>query len=157
MSYARARHLTPYDVLIIASIVQGEAETAHDFSLVASVIYNRLADGMSLGSDATTRYATGNYTQPLTNAQLLSPSPWNTRDHVGLPPTPINSPGMEAIEAAAHPKQTDYLYYVVKPCGNGALSYASSYQQFLVEAQAYQTARAQRGGNSPEFCGKHHG
>jgi uncharacterized YceG family protein len=157
MAYARSRHMTPYDVLMIASIIQAEAATNHDFPLVASVIYNRLAAGMSLGSDATTRYATGNYTTPLTASQINSPSPWNTRNHAGLPPTPINSPGLATIEAAAHPASTHYLYFIVKPCGNGALAYATNYQAFLVEAQSYQTARAKRGGNSPEFCSKHRG
>jgi uncharacterized YceG family protein len=151
-TFARSRHLTPYDVLIVASIIQAEAATVHDFRLVASVIYNRLADGMSLGSDATTRYATGNYTTPLTQSQIDSPSRWNTRNHLGLPPTPINSPGLATIEAAAHPASSHYLYFIVKPCGNGALAYATNYQQFLVEDQAYQAASAKRRGNSPEFC-----
>lgn len=154
---ARSRHLTAYDVLIVASIIQAEAATNHDFPLVASVIYNRLAAGMSLGSDATTRYATGNYTKPLTGSEVNSPSPWNTRTHPGLPPTPINSPGLATIEAAAHPASTNYLYFIVKPCGDGALEYASNYQAFLVEDQAYQAASAKRGGNSPEFCPKKHG
>ena len=131
MTAARARHMTPYQVLIIASIVQGEAATNHDFPLVASVIYNRLAQGMALGSDATTRYATDNYTRPLTTSQINSSSPWNTRVHTGLPPTPINSPGLAAINAAAHPASTNDLYFIVKPCGNGALEYASTYAQFL--------------------------
>lgn len=157
MTAARARHMTPYQVLIIASIVQGEAATNHDFPLVASVIYNRLAQGMALGSDATTRYATDNYTRPLTTSQINSSSPWNTRVHTGLPPTPINSPGLAAINAAAHPASTNDLYFIVKPCGNGALEYASTYAQFLIESQAYQAAAAKRGGNSPEFCSKHSG
>ncbi len=156
MGFARSRHMSRYDVLIIASIIQAEAATAHDMPLVASVIYNRLANGMSLGSDATTRYATGNYTKQLTESQINSPSPWNTRDHLGLPPTPINSPGLAAIEAAAHPKASSYLYFIVKPCGNGALEYATTYPAFQVEVQAYDAASAKRGGNSPEFC-SHHG
>jgi UPF0755 protein len=153
MAYARAHGLTPYDVLIIASMVEGEAATERDRLLVASVIYNRLRLGMPLQIDATTRYATGNYTRPLTQAQLDSPSPYNTRIHRGLPPTPIDSPSLASIQAAAHPPHTDYLYFVVKPCGDGAMSFASSYAQFLVDQAAYYRARAARGGNSPEFCG----
>jgi UPF0755 protein len=83
---------------------------------VASVIYNRLRDHMPLQLDATTRYATGNYTQPLTDAQLNSSSPYNTRNHTGLPPTPINSPGLSALQAASHPAQTNYLYFFAKHC-----------------------------------------
>ncbi len=103
LSYARSKHLTPYDVLIIASMVQAEAATARDRPLIASVIYNRLRLGMPLQIDATTRYATGNYTKPLTDAQLNSRSPYNTRIHKGLTPTPIDNPGLASIEAAAHP------------------------------------------------------
>jgi len=152
LSYARSKHLTPFDVLTIASMVQGEAQTLHDMPLVSSVIYNRLRDGMLLGIDATTRYATGNFTTPLTNAQLRSSSPYNTRVHPGLPLGPINSPGMAAIEAAAHPARTNYLYFVAKPCGNGASVFASNYAQFQREAQAYQAARTARGGKSPTHC-----
>jgi uncharacterized YceG family protein len=130
MSYARSRHLTPYDVLTIASLVEGEAATPRDRPLVASVIYNRLADGMMLQLDSTTRFATGNYTRPLTLSQLHSRSPWNTRTHVGLPPTPINNPGLAAIEAAAHPARTNYLFFFTPPCHKAAV-YASTYSQFL--------------------------
>ncbi len=152
LGYARSQHLTPYDVLIIASMVQAEAATAHDRPLIASVIYNRLRLGMPLQIDATTRYATGNYTQPLTNAELNSSSPYNTRIHKGLTPTPIDNPGLASMQAAAHPAQTNYLYFVVKPCGNGEQVFTSNYNQFLADAQKYQQARSARGGKSPERC-----
>jgi uncharacterized YceG family protein len=152
LSYARRHRLSPYDVLIVASMIQGEAQTKRDLSLVASVIYNRLAEGMPLGLDATTRYATGNFHRPLTDSQLHSRSPYNTRVHVGLPPGPIDNPGLAAIEAAAHPARTNYLYFVVKACGNGAELFTSSYSQFLRDAQQYQSARSARGGRSPVQC-----
>ena len=152
LGYARSKHLTPYDVLIIASMVQAEAATAHDRPLIASVIYNRLRLGMPLQIDATTRYATGNYTKPLTDAQLNSRSPYNTRIHKGLTPTPIDNPGLAAIQAAAHPARTNFLYFVVKPCGNGEQVFTSSYKQFLADARKYQQARSSRGGKSPERC-----
>jgi UPF0755 protein len=152
LAYARAHHLTAYDVLIVASMVEGEAETAHDRPLIASVIYNRLRLGMPLQIDATVRYASGNYTRPITTSQLHSSSPWNTYVHKGLPPTPIDSPGLASIQAAAHPAQTNFLYFVVKPCGNGEHAFASTYAQFLQEERQYQTARSQRGGRSPERC-----
>ena len=152
LSYARSKHLTPYDVLIIASMVQAEAATARDRPLIASVIYNRLRLGMPLQIDATTRYATGNYTKPLTGAQLNSHSPYNTRIHKGLTPTPIDNPGLASMQAAAHPAQTNYLYFVVKPCGNGEQVFTSSYNQFLADAQKYQQARNAHGGKSPERC-----
>lgn len=152
VSYAKSKHLTPFDVLTIASMVQGEAQTMHDMPLIASVIYNRLHDHMLLGIDATTRYATGNYKSPLTQSQLHDPSPYNTRVHPGLPLGPINNPGIAAIEAAAHPARTDYLYFVAKPCGNGASAFASNYGQFQRLSEQYQAARARNGGRSPTHC-----
>jgi UPF0755 protein len=152
LGYAHRKHLSAYDVLTIASMVQAEAQTAHDRPLIASVIYNRLAQGMPLQIDATTRYATGNYTKPLTVSQLNSGSPYNTRIHQGLPPGPIDSPGLSSLQAAAHPAQTSYLFFVVKPCGNGEHAFASTYSKFLAEAQQYQTARTRRGGRSPSKC-----
>jgi UPF0755 protein len=133
-------------------MVQGEAQTMHDMPLIASVIYNRLHDHMLLGIDATTRYATGNYTTPLTQSQLHDPSPYNTRVHPGLPLGPINNPGIAAIDAAAHPARTNYLYFVAKPCGNGASAFASNYGQFQRLSEQYQAARARNGGRSPTHC-----
>jgi len=152
LAYARSRHLTAYDVLIIASIVEEEAATAHDRPLVASVIYNRLKDGIALGMDSTTRYEFNDYTRPLTSSQLSAQSPYNTRLNKGLPPTPIGNPGLSAIEAAAHPAQTNYLYFVAKPCGNGASVFSSNYNQFLADSARYQSARAANGGRSPTKC-----
>ena len=152
MGYARSKHLTPYDVLTIASMVETEAETEHDRPLVASVIYNRLRLGMPLQIDATVRFAVNNYTEPITESQLRSPSPWNTYTHKGLPPTPISNPGLSSIQAAAHPAPTSYLFFVVKPCGNGSHAFASTYTQFQQEEQQYEAARSQRGGQSPAHC-----
>jgi uncharacterized YceG family protein len=152
LSYARSHHLTPYDVLIVGSLVEGEAATSKDRALVASVIYNRLRLHMPLQIDATVRYATGNYTSPITQSELHSTSPWNTYTHPGLPPTPIDGPSLASLQAAAHPASTNYLYFVVKPCGNGSEVFASSYSQFLRYEQQYNTARAQNGGRSPAHC-----
>ncbi len=152
LRFARSRHMTPYDVLIIASMIDAEAGTAHDRPLVSSVIYNRLRLGMPLQLDSTTRYATGNYTRPLTESQLNSPSPYNTRNHTGLTPTPIDNPSLSSIEAAAHPAPTNDLYFVVKPCGNGSSVFTSSYSQFEHYEYEYYVARQQHGGNSPEHC-----
>jgi UPF0755 protein len=83
-----------------------------------------------LGLDSTTRYATGNFTGPLTESELHSRSPYNTRVHVGLPPTPIDSPGLAALQAAAHPARTRYLYFFTKPCTNRSV-FTARYSQFL--------------------------
>jgi UPF0755 protein len=155
MRYARSKNLTPYDVLIIASLIEGESRLPSDGPKVASVIYNRLRAGIDLGLDSTVEYATSNYTGNLTAADLNSRSPWNTRNHRGLPPTPIDSPSLQSINEAAHPAKTNYLYFVNKVCGNGALAFTPSYQTFLRLSADYQSASARaarRRGASPEFC-----
>jgi uncharacterized YceG family protein len=136
LDYARRHHLTPYDVLIIASLIEAEAATKHDRPLVSSVIYNRLADGMALQLDSTTRFATGNYTSALTESQLHSSSPYNTRTHAGLPPGPIDNPGMAAIQAAAHPARSNYLFFFTRPCGRSAV-FASTYARFLAQGSQH--------------------
>ncbi len=153
-NYVKSKHLTPYDVLIVASLIQGESRLPADGPKVASVIYNRLRDNMELGMDSTVAYATGNYTDNFTVRQLNSRSPWNTYNHRGLPPTPISSPSMQSIEDAAHPAHTNDLYFVNKVCGNGALAFAHGYQQFLRLAGDWRAAvaRSRRSHRSPEFC-----
>lgn len=155
LTYAHSKNLTAYDVVIIGSLLEGEAKTRKDARLVASVIYNRLRLGMDLGLDSTVRYATGNY-GTLTQSDLNSSSPWNTRNHAGLPPTPINSPGLQAMKDAAHPAQSSYLYFVNKVCGNGKLLFTASYSQFLVWSQAWNdaVAKAQQNNTSAEYCKK---
>jgi UPF0755 protein len=116
LSYARSKNLTPYDVLTIASMVEKEAVAPEERPKIARVIYNRLHDGMTLGIDATIRYAfrvPG--TESLRRSQLESDNPYNTRNHAGLPPTPIANPGLASIQAAAHPIEGNWLYFVRKP------------------------------------------
>jgi UPF0755 protein len=151
MKYARSKNLTTYDVLIIASMIEREAQVARERPLIAAVIYNRLHRGMPLGIDATTRFAVGNYTSPLTESQLNSPSPYNTRLHAGLPPGPIGNPGLASIDAAAHPARVGYLYYVVKPGTCGEHNFSSTAAQFDRDQAAYQRALQAKGG-SPTSC-----
>ncbi len=116
LRYARSKNLTPYDVLKIASLVQGEAVVESDRPKIAAVIYNRLHLRMTLGIDAALRYALDiPGTKSILESQLQNPTPYNLRLHQGLPPTPIDNPGLASIEAAAHPAHVDYLYYVAKP------------------------------------------
>jgi uncharacterized YceG family protein len=130
LSYARAHHLSPYDVLIVASMIEREAQVPGDRAKVSAVIYNRLARGMPLGIDATILYHLGSWTAPITASDLTDPEPYNTRVHTGLPPTPICNPGLAAFQAAARPDHVDYLYYVARPSG-GAMYFTKSYQAFL--------------------------
>jgi UPF0755 protein len=116
MRYARSKNLTPYDVLIIASMIEREAAVPSERPLVAAVIYNRLHAGMPLGIDATLRYGLHiPPTQSILQSQLESSNPYNSRRLTGLPPTPIANPGLASIQAAAHPAKVDYLYFVRKP------------------------------------------
>ncbi|HEX2084901.1 MAG TPA: endolytic transglycosylase MltG, partial [Solirubrobacteraceae bacterium] len=146
---ARRRNLTLYDVLIIASMVEREATLAKERPIIAAVIHNRLREGMPLGIDATIRYATRNWSEPLKQSELNIDSPYNTRKRTGLPPTPIGSPGLSSMKAAACPADVDYLYYVVKPGGNGAHNFSSTDEQFQRDVAAYNRERARRGGRSP--------
>jgi uncharacterized YceG family protein len=154
MGYAKSKNLTVFDVLIIASLIEDEAGVPSQRKLVASVVYNRLHEGMPLGIDATIRFATGNYEEPLTESELAVDSPYNTRTNAGLPPGPINSPGIEAIEAAAHPAKSGYLFYVNKPNTCNELAFAKNEAEFEANVAKYNEAREANGGNEPTSCGE---
>ncbi len=114
--FSKTKQLTPYDVLIIASMVEKETIAPDERPKVAAVIYNRLKAGMPLGIDATIRYGLGvPGTEALRVSQLESSNPYNTRNRTGLPPTPIANPGLASMQAAAHPAKVDYLFFVRKP------------------------------------------
>jgi uncharacterized YceG family protein len=152
LAYARRRNLTPYDVLIIASLVEREAGVARERPLIASVIYNRLKRDLRLDIDATTRYAVGNWTSPLKVSELQSQSPYNTRVHAGLPPGPIGSPGLDSIRAAARPARTGFLFYVVKPGTCNRHNFAETDAEFQRYVDEYNRAREEAGGRSPTDC-----
>jgi UPF0755 protein len=151
---ARVLHITPYQLLTVASMVEREALLERDRPRVAAVIYNRLRLGMPLGIDATIRYALNDFSKPLTEAQLHIDSPYNTRTHAGLPPTPISNPGVASIEAAAHPAHVPYLYYVNGTDGCGELVFSTGYPEFERNAAAYRAALARHGGHEPT-CKRH--
>jgi UPF0755 protein len=152
---ARALHVTPYQLLTVASMVEREAVVPGDRAKIAAVIYNRLAARMPLGIDATLYYAVelergiATYTGELTEAQLRIDSPYNTRTHLGLPPTPISNPGLASIEAAAHPAHVAYLYYVAGADGCGEQVFSDTQAQFEANAAAYRKALARNGGHPP--------
>jgi UPF0755 protein len=137
LRYARSKNLTPYDVLIIASMIEKEAVAPAERKLVAAVIYNRLHNRMPLGMDSTIRYALNvPPTESLRESQLNDPTPYNTRLHAGLPPTPITNPGLASIKAAAHPAKVDYLYFVRKP-DHVHHFFTASYRDFQNYANAH--------------------
>jgi uncharacterized YceG family protein len=138
LSYARSKNLTPYDVLKIASMIEKEAVAPGDRAKVARVIYNRLHLGMTLGIDATIRYALHiPGTESLTESELHNPTPYNTRLHAGLPPTPIANPGVASMQAAAHPADGPWLYFVAEP--------DKVHSFFTASAQAFNEYKAAHG------------
>ena len=126
VSRAKALGVTPYELLTVASMVEREAQVPGDRAKIAAVIYNRL-QSRACRSASTRRSTTRSsceqniptYTQELTESQLQIDSPYNTRTHTGLPPTPISNPGTASIQAAAHPAHASYLYYVAGADGCG--------------------------------------
>jgi UPF0755 protein len=140
---ATALHLSPYQVITVASIVEREAKLNADRGPVASVIYNRLKAKMPLGVESTETYYL-RLSDPTLNpsaSQLNQPGPYNTLQNAGLPPTPIANPGLPSLQVAAAPPATNYLYFVeVKP--NGQMGYASTssgFSQLQAECQAAHT------------------
>jgi UPF0755 protein len=152
LGFAKRKNLTPYDVLIIASLVEREAQVAKERPIIASVIYNRLKNDIRLDIDATTRFAVGNWSRPLRVSELQSPSPYNTRVHSGLPPGPIGNPGLASMKAAARPAKTGFIFYVVKPGTCGRHNFAETDAEFQRYVAEYERARAERGGKSPTNC-----
>jgi uncharacterized YceG family protein len=149
---AKRKNLTDYDVLIIASMIEREAQVAKDRRLISAVIYNRLKQHIPLGIDATLRYHLNNWSRPLKQSELQQDSAFNTRTRQGLPPTPIGNPGLASIKAALNPAKAGYIFYVVKPCGNGAHAFSSSDAQFQKDVAAYNKKRQQLGGKDPSHC-----
>ena len=138
MTRALKANLTPYDVVIIASMIDREALVPAERPLVAAVIWNRLRIDMLLQIDATIQYALGKTKPVLTYDDLKIDSPYNTYKRPGLPPTPISNPGLAALQAAAAPANVDFLYYVARNDGSGRHYFSKAYAQFLVDQQKAQ-------------------
>ncbi|HEV2076212.1 MAG TPA: endolytic transglycosylase MltG, partial [Thermoleophilaceae bacterium] len=151
LAEAEEAGLTPYEVLIIASMVEREAQVPDERAVIAGVIYNRLEQDIALGIDATTRFALKNWTEPLTDSDFEASGAYNTRANLGLPPGPIGNPGTESIEAAAHPEDTDFLYYVFKPGTCGEHVFTKTLEEHEAAAAEYENARLAEGGQ-PDDC-----
>ena len=149
---ARRKNLTPYDVLIIGSLIERETAVPSERKLIASVIYNRLRAGTPLGIDATTRFQFHKWSGALTRSELASPSPYNTRIHTGLPPGPIGNPGIASIEAAAAPAKTRSMFYVANPCKPGTHTFTKTLAEFNAAAARYDAARKAAGNKAPTGC-----
>ncbi|MEU1254499.1 endolytic transglycosylase MltG [Streptomyces chartreusis] len=115
---AQRNAMNVYQAVTIASIVQAEAATKADMAKVARVIFNRLERGMPLQMDSTVNYALKRSTLRTTEADTRIESPYNSYQRMGLPPTPIGSPGDEAMHAAISPAAGDWLYFVTVKAGD---------------------------------------
>jgi UPF0755 protein len=121
---------SPYEILTVASLLEGEV-IPEDFAKVAAVVYNRLEAEMPLQFDSTVSYALGLDELELSKEQLETQSPYNTYQVKGLPPTPINSPGESALEAALAPAKGKWLYFVTVNPDTGETKFAKTYEKFL--------------------------
>ncbi|MFH9224809.1 endolytic transglycosylase MltG [Streptomyces lydicus] len=137
-------HITSYRTVVIASIVQAEADRPADMGKVARVITNRLARHMPLQMDSTINYALGRSTLHTSHADTRTKSPYNTYRYAGLPPTPIDNPGADALKAAGAPPAGDWLYFVtVKP---GDTRFTADYQEHLRNVREFNDRQQSGGG-----------
>lgn len=130
-SKSAALGMTPYQVLTVASLLQVEGHP-RDFTKVARVIYNRLDEPMRLQMDSSVNYGLGKTDVIITTELLNKDTPYNVYLHDGLPPTPIDSPGVEAIEAALNPAAGDWLYFITTDLGTQETKFTADYNEFLV-------------------------
>lgn len=132
---AQALGVTPYELVVIASMIEKEAGVQRDRPLIAGVIYNRLREGMTLGIDATLLYDDPTPDGELSTADLETDGPYNTRLRTGLPPTPIASPYLWSLRAALNPADTPFFYYVL--CSDdGGHRFAVTYDEHLANVDA---------------------
>ena len=127
--YAEIGHTPLYEAIVIASLIEAEAGVDEDRPLIASVIYNRLDRGQALQIDATVQYALPERKARLTFEDLEVDSPYNTYQIVGLPPTPIATPSLASLEAAAAPSDTEFLFYVLAD-ESGRHAFAETAEEF---------------------------
>jgi UPF0755 protein len=130
---ANSLSLSPYDVLVVASLVQEEAKP-QDFPKVAQVIYNRLRERRTLEFDSTVNYPLDRREVATSDADRAQPTPWNTYVSEGVPATPICSPGVDALHAAEHPEPGDWLYFVTID-SQGTTLFTRDYQQHLANIE----------------------
>jgi UPF0755 protein len=128
---------TPYEALILASIVEKETGKSVERSIISAVFLNRLRLGMKLQTDPTVIYGLGElFDGNLRKQDLVSDSPYNTYTRVGMPPTPIAMPGLASLHAALHPAPTDALYFVAK--GDGSSHFSRSFEEHDRAVTKYQ-------------------
>ena len=141
---ARLQGLSPYEASIMASIVQGETRKDFEYPVIAGVYLNRLHRGMKLQADPTICYIYGYTLNRVLRRHLETDSPYNTYMYAGLPPTPINSPSKECIEAVLNPQRHDYIFFCADPSFNGTHRFAVTYSEHQKNAREFQSALSER-------------
>ena len=143
---AAKQGLTPVKVITVASLVEEETNMADDKPKIASVYLNRLRKGMKLQADPTVKFAVGDFTiRRIAGSMLQNPSPYNTYRYEGLPPGPICTPSTASIEAVLHAPATTYLYFCAKADFSGHSDFATTFDEQMKHAHAYQKALDARG------------
>ncbi|HUX80962.1 MAG TPA: endolytic transglycosylase MltG [Candidatus Paceibacterota bacterium] len=123
------------DIVIMASLIEKEARTSADRRMVSGILWNRIARSMPLQVDAVFGYIYNRETYAPSFTDLKVDSPYNTYLHIGLPPGPIDNPGLDSLEAAVHPTPTHYLYYLTDK--NGDMHYATTYAEHQANLRTY--------------------
>jgi UPF0755 protein len=139
---AQARRLTVHQLLTLASIIEREAAIQEEQRLIAAVFLNRLQLDMPLQADPTVQYAVGKERRALTRGDLQTDHPFNTYRYPGLPPGPIASPGMGAIEAALDPAPVKYLYFVAVSADGRRHHFSKTVEEHNAAVARYRLSRA---------------
>lgn len=124
-----------HEIVTMASIIEREVKTPEDRRIVSGILWSRIEHGVAIAADATTRYALNNWGKPLTVNDLKNDSPYNTRNHAGLPPGPIGNPGLDTLKAAMDPKETDYFYYL--SASDGKTIFSKTLDEHNANVQKY--------------------
>ena len=140
---AEAMQFTFHEIVTLASLIEKETGLGKERKLISSVFHNRLAKNMRLQTDPTVIYAMVNFDGNIRKKDLSIDSPYNTYKHFGLPPGPIASPGLESIQAALDPEETDFLYFVSRK--DGSHQFSTNYKDHIRAVQKYQLSQRARG------------
>lgn len=130
--YTEKTKLSLHEVVVLASLIEKEAQKDEEKKIISGVFHNRLKKGMPLGCEPTVRYILNKFSGPLTKEELAIDSPYNTYKVKGLPPSPICNPGLKSLEAALAPAKVDYLYFVARDDGTHQFSYTLNQHQLAI-------------------------
>lgn len=133
--YKGAKEYTPYQILILASILEREVQRNEDRSKVADIFYRRMMSGMPLQADSTVNYITGKKTPSASALDISLDSPYNTYKNHGLPPTPICNPGLSALMGALHPTPNSFWYFLTTP--DGTVVYSKTFEEHVRNKKKY--------------------